>query len=114
EGEGEPLKFKPAASSATPVTASNTRSQNAATLSPRALKRSPGDLALFGGPPAFAEPLHVGRPNMGDRSRFLTRVEEILDRRWFTNDGPCVREFEARLAARLGVTHVIATCNATA
>jgi dTDP-4-amino-4,6-dideoxygalactose transaminase len=37
----------------------------------------------------------------------------MLDRRWLTNDGPLVREFEKRLATRLAVNHVIATCNGT-
>ena len=27
------------------------------------------ELAVFGGVPAFAEPLHVGRPNIGNRQR---------------------------------------------
>ena len=62
------------------------------------------DLAVLGGQPAFAEPLHVGRPNIGDRERLLERIDEMLDRRWLTNDGPFVREFEAaRRRARLGV-----------
>ena len=42
------------------------------------------DLALFGGPPAFAHCLHVGLPNIGDRGRFLERVNDILDRRCVT------------------------------
>lgn len=29
--------------------------------------RSPGDLAINGAPPAFLEPIHVGRPNLGNR-----------------------------------------------
>ncbi len=70
-------------------------------------------LAVFGGAPAFPEPLHVGRPNLGDRERFLARVGDILDRRWFTNNGKYVQEFERRLAERLGVPHCIAVCNAT-
>jgi dTDP-4-amino-4,6-dideoxygalactose transaminase len=76
-------------------------------------KRAVEDLALFGGPPAFAEPLHVGRPNLGDRRAFLARVEDLLDRRWFTNNGPFVQEFERRLAERTGTRHCIAVCNAT-
>ena len=36
------------------------------------------DLAVLGGRPAFAEPLHVGRPNLGDRATFLERVEGIF------------------------------------
>lgn len=57
--------------------------------------------------------LHVGQPDVGDKKRFLKRVEEILDRRWFTNDGPMVREFEARIADYLGVRNCVATCNGT-
>jgi dTDP-4-amino-4,6-dideoxygalactose transaminase len=70
-------------------------------------------LALFGAEPAFARPLHVGRPNLGDRARFLERVEDILDRRWLTNSGPYEREFEARVAERVGVRECVATCNGT-
>ena len=32
------------------------------------------DLAIFGGAPAFAEPLHVGRPNVGDRASLMERI----------------------------------------
>jgi dTDP-4-amino-4,6-dideoxygalactose transaminase len=70
-------------------------------------------LALFGGAPAFVEPLHVGRPNIGNRARFLEQVGEILDRRWLTNSGPVVRELEARVAELLGVRHCLAICNGT-
>lgn len=57
--------------------------------------------------------LHVGRPNIGDRQAFLTRVSDILERRWFSNNGPLVREFEEKLAETLHVKHAIAVCNAT-
>jgi len=77
------------------------------------VKKSITDLALFGGAPAFAEKLHVGRPNIGDRRRLHQRLDEILDRRWLTNEGPCALEFEARLAALAGTRHAIAFCNAT-
>ncbi len=70
-------------------------------------------LSLLGGSPAFAEPLHIGRPNLGDRGRFEARIEAIWQRRWLTNDGPLVREFEQRIASRIGVRHCIAVCNAT-
>jgi len=60
-----------------------------------------------------SEPLHVGKPNVGDRERLLARINEVLDRRWFTNDGPMVREFEAGIAAVAGVKHCVAMCNAT-
>lgn len=71
------------------------------------------ELAVFGGSPAFAEPLHVGAPNIGDRERLLGRINDILDRRWLTNKGPYVREFEERVAEIVGVKHCIAMCNAT-
>ncbi len=76
-------------------------------------KRTLQDLAVFGGARAFGQPLHVGRPNVGDREAFLARVNDILDRRWFTNNGACVQEFERRLAEESGTGHVIAICNAT-
>jgi dTDP-4-amino-4,6-dideoxygalactose transaminase len=62
---------------------------------------------------ARSEELHVGRPNIGNRERLMERIGDMLDRRWLTNAGPYVLEFEARLAQYLGVKHVIATCNAT-
>ena len=77
------------------------------------LKESVDDLAIFGGTPAFAENLHVGRPNIGDRGRLLGRVNDILDRNWLTNNGPYVQELERRVADFVGVKHCIATCNGT-
>jgi dTDP-4-amino-4,6-dideoxygalactose transaminase len=70
-------------------------------------------LAIFGGVTAFSNKLHVGRPNIGDRKRLLERINDILDRGWFTNNGPYVQEFEKRIADWLGVKHCIATCNGT-
>jgi dTDP-4-amino-4,6-dideoxygalactose transaminase len=67
----------------------------------------------MGAKPAFAEPLHVGCPNIGDRQALLARVNGMLDRRWFTNNGPMLKEFERRIAEFVGVRHCIAMCNAT-
>jgi dTDP-4-amino-4,6-dideoxygalactose transaminase len=72
-----------------------------------------GDLAIFGGPPAFAERLHVGRPNLGDRRRLQERIDDILDSRWLTNQGKYVRDFEHRVAELAGVRQCVATCNGT-
>lgn len=77
------------------------------------MKRKIEDLALFGAPPAFSDKLHVGRPNTGQREQFLARVNDILDRRWLTNSGPYVQEFEQQLARLLGAKHCVAMCNGT-
>ncbi len=71
------------------------------------------DLAVFGGPVLFSEKLHVGRPNIGHRERLFERLNDMLDRRWLTNDGPYVRELEARMADYLGVKHLLLICNGT-
>ena len=63
--------------------------------------------------PAFSEPLYVGRPNIGNRDILHRRMNDMLDRRWLTNNGPFVQEFEQRLQDYLGVKHCIAMCNAT-
>ena len=71
------------------------------------------ELAILGGAPAFPEPVHVGRPNIGDRDRLMERIEGVIDRRWLTNAGPLVHEFEQAIAQLLGVPHCIAMCNGT-
>lgn len=71
------------------------------------------DLAINGAPPAFSEPLHVGRPSINDPHAFLAHVNEIIDARWLTNNGPKVQLFEERIAEYLGVKHCVAMCNAT-
>jgi dTDP-4-amino-4,6-dideoxygalactose transaminase len=75
--------------------------------------RTPQDLAINGAPPAFEQPLHVGRPNIGSREAFLKYTGEIFDRHWLTNNGPLVQEFEQRVADYHGVKHCVAMCNGT-
>ncbi len=70
-------------------------------------------LAILGGSPAFSELLHVGRPNIGNRDVLLRRIGEIIDRRWLSNNGPMVQEFEQHVAQFLGVKHCVAMCNGT-
>jgi len=77
------------------------------------MKTHIGNLAIFGGTPAFREKLHVGRPNIGNRERLLERINDLLDRRWLTNNGPYVQQFEQRVAEFLGVKHCVAMCNGT-
>jgi dTDP-4-amino-4,6-dideoxygalactose transaminase len=75
--------------------------------------RDKADLAINGALPAFDRPLHVGRPNIGDREAFLQRINQIIDNQWLTNNGPMVQEFERRIAEYLGVKHCVAMCNGT-
>lgn len=76
-------------------------------------KYSFNDLAIFGNSPAFPDKLHVGRPNIGDRERLMERINNLLDERWLTNNGPYVQEFERCIAELTGVKHCIAICNGT-
>ena len=77
------------------------------------MKTTVSDLAAFGGEPACPSPLHVGRPNLGDRARLMEMIGTILDSAWLTNNGPYVRELEERIAATLQVRHAVAMCNGT-
>ena len=63
--------------------------------------------------PAFSEPVHVGRPNIGNHESFLNKAKGILDRRTLSNNGPLVQEFENQIAKFLKVKHCICVCNAT-
>ena len=80
---------------------------------PATLKSDCPSLAILGGSPRFSEKLHVGRPNLGEKQNLMKRIEGILERRWLTNDGPLVREFEQQIIAVTGAKHCISMCNAT-
>jgi dTDP-4-amino-4,6-dideoxygalactose transaminase len=71
------------------------------------------DLAVFGATPAFKQELHVGRPNVARRQAFLKCVNYLLDRKWLTNNGPYLQEFEKRICELTNVKHCVAVCNAT-
>lgn len=75
--------------------------------------RNRGDLAINGATPAFARPVHVGRPNLAPRQAIMDRLGQMLDSRWLTNNGPLVQAFEQRIAEYLGVRHCVAMCNGT-
>lgn len=77
------------------------------------LIQTPQDLAINGADPAFDQPLHVGRPNIGNREAFLKYAGNIFDSHWLTNNGPVVQEFEQRVADHHNVKHCIAMCNGT-
>jgi len=71
------------------------------------------NLAIFGAVPAFKEKLHVGKPNIGDRRRLMKCLNDILDRRWLTNDGLYVKDFENKIADFIEAKHCLAVCNGT-
>jgi dTDP-4-amino-4,6-dideoxygalactose transaminase len=95
------------------VTFRGAKGDESAARYPLISKCAPDDLALFGGEAVFDQPLHVGRPNVGDRRRLHERIDDMLDRRWLTNDGPFVRAFEAKVAEVAGARHCVAVCNGT-
>jgi dTDP-4-amino-4,6-dideoxygalactose transaminase len=76
-------------------------------------KNSRAQLAVNGGRPEFDVPLHVGRPNVLNPDRVLKRVGEALDRRWLTNFGPLVKQFETQVAEAAGTEHCVAMSSAT-
>jgi dTDP-4-amino-4,6-dideoxygalactose transaminase len=74
---------------------------------------SHNELAILGGTPLFAEPRHVGTPFIPPRDLLHASLDEILDARRLSNDGPFVQRLEALLAEQHGVAHAVAMCNAT-
>lgn len=77
------------------------------------IKGNISDLSIFGGQPSFDEVLHVGRPNIGNRKKLLKRINDMLERRWLSNNGPFLLELEERLSEILNVKHCIVMANAT-
>jgi len=59
------------------------------------------------------EPLPVGQLYFPDWDRYEAAMRGIFERRYYTNHGPLVAQFEARLADRLRVRHAICVTNAT-
>jgi len=100
---------RPSAMPSAPTQSSTPASQSR----PMKTIASAKDLAVNGAPPMFADPLHVGRPNIGDPEGFLRRASDILRRGWLSNNGPVAQEFERRIAEFIGVKHCVAMCNGT-
>lgn len=69
--------------------------------------------AVCGGSPRLSQPRYVGTPTIPDRSVLHARLDEMLDARRLTNDGPFVRDLERRLSVLNGGVEVVAVCNAT-
>jgi dTDP-4-amino-4,6-dideoxygalactose transaminase len=75
---------------------------------------SPADLpAVLGGAPLFPDRLPLVRPTLDDVPGLTKRLGAVLESGMLTN-GPVVRELEERVAARLGVEHVVGVSSCTA
>lgn len=77
------------------------------------IKTCEDDLAIFGGTPAFDYSLHVNLPNIGERQTFDGYLDEIWDRRWFTNNGPLASKLENVLQDFIGVKHCVLMSSGT-
>ncbi|MEZ5464436.1 MAG: DegT/DnrJ/EryC1/StrS family aminotransferase [Lysobacteraceae bacterium] len=69
--------------------------------------------ALLGGGPAFSTPLPSSRPVQPNRQTLHEHLDAILDRNWYTNNGPLVRELELRLARQMQVRNCVLCSSAT-
>jgi dTDP-4-amino-4,6-dideoxygalactose transaminase len=89
----------------------------------KAFHQASSFLAEFHGLPAMAEhaaarrsapaPIYVMRPSLPPLAEYQTLLRKIWATRTLTNDGPFVRELEARLARYLPAQNVIAVTNGT-
>lgn len=77
------------------------------------LKSLPAELAVFGGAPAFPQELPVGQLNVPDWDVFTDMFSDILERGYYTNNGPLVRQLEFELQRILNVRHAICVTNCT-
>ena len=68
--------------------------------------------AVLGGPQAFPDGLPIARPTVPGTAALATRLQSILDSGRLTN-GRYVAELEERVAAMLGVPHVVAVASCT-
>lgn len=78
------------------------------------MKDTLDDLAILGGRRRFSRTLHAGCPNVVGRHLPFHYLNDMLERRWLSNNGPYVQQLERCIADLLGVDHCIATCNGTA
>lgn len=71
------------------------------------------DFALFGAPPAFAQPLPFGQLYFPSWKRYEESFRGIFERQYYTEYGPLNQQLEQKLQQFLGVKHAICVTNAT-
>lgn len=57
--------------------------------------------------------IEVTKPFLPPLELYQKRISEVWERNWLTNDGPLVKELEARLKAYLDVAHLLFLTNGT-
>lgn len=65
-------------------------------------------------PVPFETAVFVTQPLLPALDRMASRLQQIWDAKWLTNDGAQTRELSGALAAFLKIPHVSLTCNGTA
>lgn len=55
----------------------------------------------------------IVRPFLPKNSTYHQFIDEIFERNWLTNNGPCLQELEAKLKAELDVEHLMLVSNGT-
>ncbi|GAB4545749.1 MAG: DegT/DnrJ/EryC1/StrS family aminotransferase [Thermodesulfovibrionia bacterium] len=70
-------------------------------------------LAILGGKPAFNNKIYITRPVTPTVNELKPFLEDVIKRRWLTNDGPYVQGFERMLREYLGAKYCSIFCNGT-
>ena len=77
------------------------------------MKNSPSEFAILGGTREFAVEQHVGQLYFPEWEQYEAAMRGIVDRKYYTNHGPLVRELEARLEDFLQIRNAVTVTNAT-
>lgn len=70
-------------------------------------------LAIHGGKPLFDSTLPLGQRYIPPREELNAQLRGIFERQYYTENGPLVRELEAKLGRYAGVLHTICVANAS-
>ncbi|AMK11051.1 DegT/DnrJ/EryC1/StrS family aminotransferase [Pseudodesulfovibrio indicus] len=77
------------------------------------MKKRVDDLALFGGQAEFASVRPIGQLAIGPEEIFFQQAKRIFEGRRLTNNGPLVRDLEARLSDLHQVSECVSFCSAS-
>ena len=79
----------------------------------KARKTNTSDLAIMGGRKNYESPLLLGIPNVTGQNKFYEMADHIFEKKWLTNNGQYVQQFEQMIKDYLNVNNVIAVNNGT-